>query len=288
MSWGAHRSNCLLNPKGKEKYLKVAKKSNTKERNKYTFYCKKCKKKYELTLTKRNFETKQYRKHCSRKCANSRSQTEETKNKIRKKLAGHIYENGIRYKKHEDIILICQNCGGIKKVTYGNRKMKFCSINCACSYLNHTRMTVKTKSKLSRATSRSYKNGRKIYGGRTKWIEIETSIGKIKVQGSYEVRTCRILDQWKEIGKIKNWEYTQDRFEYIGYDRKNHYYLLDFKIFTDGGFYYLEPKGWIRTNDLLKWNAIRKLNYKLIVWFKKDIKREEKLLKQSSNQIGSI
>jgi hypothetical protein len=146
-------------------------------------------------------------------------------------------------------------------------------------------MTVKTRSKLSKATSQSYKNGRKIYGGRTKWVEIETSNGKIKVQGTYEVRTCRILDQWKKIGKIKNWEYTYDRFTYIGCDKKKHYYLLDFKVFIDDGFYYLEPKGWLKPNDPLKWKTVRNLGYTLVVWFNKDIKKEEKLLTQSNNSI---
>ena len=51
--------------------------------------------------------------------------------------------------------------------------------------------------------------------------------------------------QWKELRNIKDWEYTNDRVPYIGVDRKQHTYLLDFKVFNnDNTFYYIETKGY--------------------------------------------
>ena len=115
----------------------------------------------------------------------------------------------------------------------------------------------------------------KVTGGTTKWIPYKD----IKVQGSYEFRTCFILDDWKNLGKIKKWEYTNDRFKYIGIDGKTHNYLLDFKIWNnDDTFYYLETKGYKKPNDDYKWNAIKNLGYDLKIWFNDDILKEEKIL----------
>lgn len=100
-----------------------------------------------------------------------------------------------------------------------------------------------------------------------------------KVQGSYELRVCKILDNWKKTGKIKDWEYTKDRVEYIGEDDKKHSYLLDFKVFENSGdFYYIETKGRSTFNDILKWKSVKGKGYKLEVWFNKDIEENEKLL----------
>lgn len=117
-----------------------------------------------------------------------------------------------------------------------------------------------------------YKNGKLVYGGTTKWLKYKD----IKVQGSYEYRTCIILDKWLESKKIQNWEYTNDRFGYIGIDGKNHNYLMDFKVWNnDGTFYYIEIKGYQKENDKLKWKSVQENGYKLEVWFEKEIKQNE-------------
>lgn len=117
-----------------------------------------------------------------------------------------------------------------------------------------------------------YKSGRSVTGGTTKWLKYKN----IKVQGSYEYRTCLILDKWIELNKIKWWEYTNDRFEYIGVDNKTHNYLLDFKIWNnDGTFYYLETKGYEKENDKFKWKSVRDKGFNLVVWFLQDLIREE-------------
>lgn len=114
-----------------------------------------------------------------------------------------------------------------------------------------------------------------VTGGTTKWIKYKN----ISVQGSYEYRACIILDKWKSDGKIRDWEYTNDRVQYVGLDGKNHNYLLDFKVFTyDGGFYYIETKGYKKDVDDLKWAAVKNAGHKLVIWFDNDLKREEDLM----------
>ena len=144
------------------------------------------------------------------------------------------------------------------------------------SLLKH-RVRVCSKKCLSKIQSlnllNQYKNGKSVYGGTTKWLKYKN----IKVQGSYEYRTCIILDRWKELNKIKNWKYTPDRFEYVGMDNKKHNYLIDFKIWNnDNSFYYIETKGYEKENDKLKWKSVRDRGYKLEVWFDDDIKMKEK------------
>jgi hypothetical protein len=48
---------------------------------------------------------------------------------------------------------------------------------------------------------------------------------------------------------------------------------MDFKVFDDEGFYYLETKGRVVENDYLKWESVRNLGHRLIVWFEEDIKK---------------
>lgn len=160
----------------------------------------------------------------------------------------------------------CNVCGKefveLKYKLKWNNKTKTCSKEC--------------RNKMqSIIVSNQYKNGKKVYGGTTKWLNYKN----IRVQGSYEYRTCVILDKWLEVGKIKNWEYTKDRFEYIGIDTKKHNYLMDFKVWNnDDSFYYLEVKGFQKPNDELKWKAVKDKGFNLKVWFNNDIKQEEKIL----------
>jgi len=140
-----------------------------------------------------------------------------------------------------------------------------------------------TRKNLSLAVKKSYENGKPVFGGITRWVEVETTHGKIKVQGTYELRTCKILDRWKRDGDIKDWEYTNDRIKYIGVDGKEHFYLLDFKVLdNDENFYYIETKGYERENDKLKWDAVKRRGYELKVWFEEDIKKYEFIKRQNT------
>ncbi len=133
-----------------------------------------------------------------------------------------------------------------------------------------------TKEEWSVIQRAAYRNGNNyVAGGVTRWFQYKN----IKVQGTYELRVCKILDKLKNNKTIKEWEYTNDRYSYVGLDNSIHSYILDFKVFkNDNSFYYIEVKGYERPSDQLKWNAVRQLGYILEVWFLKHISSYEKLL----------
>ena len=186
---------------------------------------------------------------------------------------GHLY--GKRNNKLSDvsdvIIKKCQVCN--KEFTAKRRlqrNKKTCGDRKCINAL--TIWSPEAKKKQSENKKKAYALGViGVHGGTTKW---HTYKG-IRVQGSYELRVCSILDTWVEKGKISNWEYTRDRFKYIGVDRQWHSYNPDFKVIElHGEEYYIEVKGFLRDNDELKWEAARK-TVKLDVWFESEIIEEE-------------
>jgi hypothetical protein len=240
------------------------------ELKKFIVICEKCKKEFEIIEREKLYpQRKKY--FCSRSCANSRIFTEESNKRRREKL---VKETENKWK--EPHIKICKKCK--KEFKTRNKKQRFCSQICARRNnseisSNKIRNNKNFAKLVSIGRKNAFKNGiLKITGGTTKWFEYKD----IKVQGTYELRTCFILDKWKEQGKIKDWEYTNDRIKYIGIDNKEHSYLLDFKVFeNDNIFYYIETKGYKKDNDELKWKATRDKGYKLEVWFDDDIKEKE-------------
>jgi hypothetical protein len=226
--------------------------------------CFKCGKKFEISEREKLYPQKE-KYYCSRSCANTRKHSDDTKQKIK---------NSTLKKEHS--IKICKCCYNEFK-THRNNQI-FCSQNCSTKFKGgwktvHQKLNPEDWSKIQKL---SYSKGnRVIAGGLTKWYPYKN----IKVQGTYELRTCYILDKWIEEGKIKNWEYTNDRIKYISIDNKEHSYLLDFKIFeSDNSFYYIETKGYKHPNDDLKWKAVREAGNRLEVWFEKDIiKKEDEL-----------
>jgi hypothetical protein len=253
----------------KEKYEKytIKKLGVLKE---YKVICEICKKEF-IVCEREKTHPKKEKYYCSRSCANTRIMSEITIQKIKQAL-----RKDTEYKWKEYHIKICKECN--KEFKTIKKKQNFCSRRCA---RKHNGKVSGEKIKNNKNFSESVSNGRKkafkngtlqITGGTTKWFEYKN----IKVQGTYELRTCFILDKWKEIGKIKDWQYTNDRIGYIDLNNKKHTYLLDFKVFeNDNSFYYIETKGYKKDNDELKWKAVRDKGYKLIVWFNEDIKRNE-------------
>ena len=170
---------------------------------------------------------------------------------------------------------ICLNCGNEYKARRDKKDQKYCSRSCNSSNVNKgKKMTSEMRNKLSESVKNSYLNGKRVYGGKTKWYQYKN----IKVQGSFELRTCIILDKLKENNLIYDWDYTGDRITYLEKDGSSHTYLLDFKVFiNEKDFYYLESKGYVTEKDLLKWEETRKY-HRLDVWFYEDIIRNEKKL----------
>jgi len=205
--------------------------------------------------------------YCSLSCRNSRNFSEESIIKKRKATTQKWLEGVYDFKKTGKAPpkeKTCKNCGK-NFLCNPYRDQNYCSLSCSKKSIEH-------REKMSKIVKEQYKKGKEIYGGRTKWINVETSKGLLRVQGSYEKMACMILDRWLFENKIKDWEYTKDRFNYINTEGKVSSYLLDFKVFDEKGFYYLETKGRVVENDHLKWKTVRDLGHRLIIWFESDIK----------------
>ena len=215
---------------------------------------------------------------CSEKCAKSFStkfNRIRTNLKISSALKGKPSKN-----KKPTIKKICQYCKHEFEVIPSYKHQKFCSRTCSDKGQKRNGWSVchnkLNKEDWSRINKKSYATGNNfVAGGTTKWYNYKN----IKVQGTYELRACAILDKLKELKNILDWEYTNDKIQYIGSDNKIHTYLLDFKIFnTDGSFYYIEVKGYEKENDKLKWHAVKNAGYTLIVWFNDKLIEYEKTL----------
>ena len=232
-------------------------------------------------ICKKEFETQDGLKHeknfCDKLCANqNRTHTEETKEKIRQIVLKKLKETGYIKK---TIKKECENCNKFFITKSSHKNKKCCSISCSrkLSWKNNKYKNTN----FSEIQKKAYEIGtQKIGGGKTKWLKYDN----IKVQGTYELRTCFILDKLKKINNIYKWEYTKDRINYIGVDNKKHSYLLDFKIWlNEKDFYYLETKGRIMENDEIKWKTVKEKKLNIIIWFLKDIKTKEKELKIENN-----
>lgn len=207
-------------------------------------------------------------KFCSRSCANSRGpRTEEFKRKVSEKL-----------KVYPEKLYNCKFCGvEFKKSSKPSKKNKFCSLICLrkYSYTKNKRLSDSHKLKISETRKNLFKSGElNVTGGTTKWL----LYGDIKVQGSYEYRMCEILNHMLSEKIIKDWSYTNDRIEYININKNKSSYLLDFKVINNNGdSYYIETKGYIHENDILKWCEVAKQGKTLEIWFGEDISRYEQL-----------
>lgn len=219
--------------------------------------CKKCN--VEFT------PTKGLTNYCSLKCRNSRtfSDTSKLKKSIKTKKAWEDdkYIDALFCK--ELVEFECRNCKMVfKKLPYQAKRKKYCSKLCLIT-------CPEFKKQQSLNTTQTYIDGKKVYGGKTKWIEVNCSKGIFKVQGTYEVKAIEILELQKQNKEIKDWEYTNDRVEYLGSDNLTHNYLIDFKVFNfDGSFYYVEVKGRKVEKDFLKWEAVKQKGLTLFVWEK--------------------
>ena len=286
-SYAAHKSHCgknnetwykEKNKKFTEKGVKASKEKSAACKAKYELWlnekriCEKCK--IEFTLKEKKIFSGSG-KFCSRSCANGRKLSDETKQKIRSKLKGKpTYKepwnkNCIIKNSCNVFFFICKHCKNAHCSKYKNRK--YCSGHCQ-SY-----GSISNPIKISQIRKNAYINGKKVGGGTTKWYEYTNIEGiTFKVQGSYELRVCYLLDKWKSINKILNWEYTNDRIKYIGVDKEYHWYLLDFKVIeSNEKFYYIETKGVKTEKDDLKWQAAREQNIDLRIWFLNDIIENE-------------
>lgn len=231
--------------------------------------CKKCKKDFVPSKGLVNY--------CSLSCRNSNPKSKEVRLKI-----SNLLKNSDKVKlfnkkrKGKDLDKVCLFCGN--NYITRRKSQKFCCRKCADKGTEKGgwKHIVDLNLNWSEINKKSYSDGNNyVAGGTTRWYRYK----EIKVQGTYELRVCIILDLLKKNNDIERWEYTKDRFNYIGVDGDTHSYLVDFKVYNkDNTFYYIEVKGWEKPNDKLKWRAVRDKGYILNVWFNEDIKSVEKKL----------
>lgn len=216
------------------------------------------------------------RKCCSVECATRCAQTFVDTNKLSIKMKklfaeGKIHipisKGGEGKKTAKREKYNCRQCGKTFIQTLresGMNKMCACSVECR---------KILMPTHYSENRKKQYENGKQVYGGKTKWFIYKD----IKVQGTYELRACKIFDEMINRGDIKSWEKSPASIKYIGIDGKYHNYLIDFRINNvDGTYYFVETKGRVRENDELKWKAVRENGHELQVWFITDIKNKEK------------
>lgn len=125
-SFGAHLTNCKMNPKTIERNLQ----NKNKYSKEYIFNCQKCNKEYSVILTENNYNKGNYKKFCSMNCSNGRIHKQETKDKISKKL----FKGG---RKMKDKVLkvkkpLFNNCCIFCQKKYQTKKelQKYCSRDC--------------------------------------------------------------------------------------------------------------------------------------------------------------
>jgi hypothetical protein len=120
--FGAHLTNCSENPAKKQRDLNQVRSKD------YHMECLRCGDPYMVRLTEHQYDTGDYKKHCSRTCANTRVHTEETKEKISKGCSKGV----TMYKK------TCPCCSG----EYETKKphQKYCGKVCSIKVKNDSGM----------------------------------------------------------------------------------------------------------------------------------------------------
>jgi len=168
--------------------------------------------------------------------------------------------------KNEYVTKDCPVCKSKFEVPYNKRNQATCSRTCSMKlrggWKNHHKVNWSEVHKQAYASGNNY-----VAGGTTEWINYKD----IKVQGSYELRACEILDQLKEQNEIRDWVYSTTRIPYND-GTNDRTYIIDFTIIElDGTERYIEVKGRQVELDDIKWNAAKQLGLNLEVWRYEDL-----------------
>lgn len=123
-SYASHMSNCKLNPNLKrtfnskkisERLLKfnMEKRKNNPykfENKNFNIICKQCGKEFTINCTQYEFDNGKYKKYCCRSCANTRTHSKETIEKIRNSIKAKNNTNN-KIKELCSVPRICECCG---------------------------------------------------------------------------------------------------------------------------------------------------------------------------------
>lgn len=120
-----------------------------------------------------------------------------------------------------------------------------------------------TKRKISEANkgrlmgSKNPMFGKVLYNtGRCKWYTYTSRIaGKVRLQGSYELRFAKVLDKLE-------FDWKRPVGEYFLYDNGAHAYTPDFRIFDTRkrSYWYVDTKGWFSEMEQSKIRKVREEN----------------------------
>lgn len=234
--YAGHISGCDFNPNKKIKFenlkLKLKDKdySHLVKSKEYVVKCQKCNKEYIVKVTLEAFEKGNYKKYCSRSCANSRSFSEESKSK-RKEVLKEFYNSPSgkeikRFQIEKSIQTKIQREaeGRIYKTTKKTQKVKICNFckkeflaikkengqwPCLCS----DECYLKTKTHNAKGIKRQEYRGEVFDSG-------------------YEVKVAKWLDEnniKREKGRVVYWN------DKLGKQHKYFpdFYLPDFDIYLD-------------------------------------------------------
>jgi len=230
--------------------------------------------------SKREFKNKEKRTFSEEALNNIR----KSNNKRKKK---EIKE--IKYKSCKVLFKLCIYCTSIFATNWKNKNRKSCFKNCKQKKEKRNFVTIYNKRKIiseeefyskkrtcktyekylivreiqSQNILKRYKDGWDSKCGRAKKYDYNSPIaGKIKVDGTWELKVCKYLDE----NKI-NWRRNNKRFAYKNENNKTSTYKPDFFIYDWDS--YLEVKGCKTSLDLLKWAQFTE---KLIIWEFKELK----------------
>lgn len=218
---------------------------------------------------------------------NSKFETRRSSQKFCNKDCMKKYNNKLLYEKK------CPTCNNTFMPK--RRDQNFCSVKCSKPRKNQ--YFVKSCSKCNNIFESRYIdnnicndcrnmiNGNKCSTWHGKWC----LYNDIKIMSTYELRTCNILDEMVKKKIIHSWSYSKDKIKYIGNDKKQHNYIIDFKVYVNKNqFYFLEVKGVKKPSDDLKWSEVIKQGYDLNIWFLKDIEAKERELDISNDDINYL
>lgn len=222
--------------------------------------CKKCEKEYILFITDRKFNEGEYRKHCSRSCANGRIHTEETKSKISisSLSSSRVEDERVRRKNTvyaSYIDKICPTCKMSFKVRPHKRNKIYCNRKCAIK------------------DAKGLMANRKNIGG----YREGSGIGKRSTYKGFNMDSTLELSVAKYLDVHNfNWIKNTKRF-YLEWNGVKTYYIPDF-YFPDLNLY-LETKGfWWKDKKEKTLHAAFVNGINLVFLLQKDWERDNTLL----------
>ncbi len=136
-SRNGHQSWCPLNPLIQNRKQKLSSKMKgtvygpRPSKNEYKIQCAKCGKQYTLELTEFKFNSGEYKKYCSRSCANSRTWTEQ--DKLKKSISAkhsELVKLASLSNKKQKVRKICPVCTEQYFVAPSDNKRIYCSAKC--------------------------------------------------------------------------------------------------------------------------------------------------------------